>query len=156
MSKINRKLLIIPVILLSISIVMTGCGKSVEETTTTATTTTITSAAITTSAATTTTTTTIAAIDMHLNPAVGATSVSTIPTLSWDVVPDTVAYEITISEERGGTDKFATIDFQTSTPMTSYTLKFELKPNTTYWWRVQSMGRAGKRLSWSVGSFTTK
>lgn len=91
-----------------------------------------------------------------VTPAQGAKDVAVDVTFKWAVVDGAIGYDFAIAEERGQTDKFGVVDFNTTAIANTYKLTTSLKYNTQYWWRVGAVSADGVRGNWMLATFTTE
>jgi len=94
------------------------------------------------------------------SPAIGATGVDIMPTLTWNEYEGAIGYEVTVAED----STFAILDFAYSSTSPFIKVRDALAYDTTYYWRVRGVtGPAvmvGKNMvaptgPWVSGIFTT-
>jgi hypothetical protein len=91
------------------------------------------------------------------SPAMGATDVGIMPTLTWNEFEGAIGYEVMVGED----PTFAIIDFSHSSEQTFYQITEPLAYGTTYYWRVRGVTgpapakKAAPGGPWMTGVFTT-
>lgn len=84
-------------------------------------------------------------------PANNATTVSVLPTLSWNTSPGALSYKVEIATDLG----FSNIVASATVSSTSYKVSSILAESTQYYWRVTPQNYCGNGAASSVFGFTT-
>jgi len=89
-------------------------------------------------------------------PIVGTVNFPIDGTFTWAPVAGATSYEVVVAEDSALADKFAVINYSSSTPINASKIPADqvLKYNTLYWWRVRAVNAVGPG-AWTVGSLTT-
>lgn len=90
------------------------------------------------------------------SPAIGATGVSTTPTLSWNEYPGALHYVVELADgsiPEGIT--FTILDFSNTSDYPFFVIEEALKYSNPYYWRVRAALEGGEYSDWLTASFTT-
>jgi len=90
---------------------------------------------------------------IRLQPAAGATDVSTKPVFSWAAVNGALSYDLQVADNPVFVNP---LDAQTGLNTTVWTYTKTLDNSKTYYWRVRAVAASGTASDWVASAFTTE